>query len=350
MESVPLPQGRKASDVETKDLTAIPDPVITTLPAEKRAESKDLNVFGEKEARRLALGHLDRMIRLEPKVLRGDRPRAVHDFRVASRRFQQAFELLAPFLPHPEARRLCRRIRRCRKALSRVRDADVFTQWVENRLARKRVRRRETWKALLDYARDRHQRACERALRKFSKMNLAEAYVHLRRLLELSPEDEAVFTASLTVEKDFHKRLTEELERAWSRFKALSGQAMDAPGAGNIHRARIAAKKVRYLVEMMQQCEVPKSEEALAWLRELQRLLGHWHDFEIAEQVMVEAVARPAFVRERLDLASDILQLISQNRKVKDRFWNQFSGIALASERGLRASAWVESIITSVVR
>lgn len=332
--------------METKSLTSIPAPGTTVLPAANGSDSRDLTAFAWEKVRRLALEHLDRIIRLEPKVLRGHRPRAVHDFRVASRRFQQAFDLLAPFLPPPEARRLRRRVRRCRRALSRVRDGDVFIQRVEKRLARKQGSRRETWNAILDYVHDRHRRACEKALRKLSRINLAEAYVHLRRFLDPSPEDELPFSTSSTVEEDFHQRLAGELGRVWSQLEAQSGQVMDSPDAANIHRVRIAVKKVRYLVEMMQEFEVPNSEEALTWLKEVQRLLGYWHDSEIAEQLMVETVARSEFIREHLDLASGILKLVAQNRKAKERLWNQFSGMALASERSQRVTAWVENIIS----
>src|SRR6516225_5055134 len=44
----------------------------------------------------LALQQLDRFMSLEPKVLRGEDPEAIHDMRVASRRLQQFLDLIYP--------------------------------------------------------------------------------------------------------------------------------------------------------------------------------------------------------------------------------------------------------------
>ncbi|MGH9433818.1 MAG: CHAD domain-containing protein, partial [Terriglobia bacterium] len=70
------------------------------------------------QARQLALKQLDKLVALEPKVLRGNRREAVHALRVASRRLQEELDLIYAKPRPPEIRRLRRKIRRCRGLLS----------------------------------------------------------------------------------------------------------------------------------------------------------------------------------------------------------------------------------------
>src|SRR5438128_2359909 len=51
------------------------------------------------KVRKLALEQMNRFISLEPKVLKGNKPNAIHDMRVASRRLQQLLDLLYPAPP-----------------------------------------------------------------------------------------------------------------------------------------------------------------------------------------------------------------------------------------------------------
>ena len=91
----------------------------------------------------LAIKHLDRCVSLEPKVLQGDDPDAIHDLRVATRRLQQVIDLICPSPHSGEIRKLYRGLKRCRSSLSEVRNYDVLLERVDAALARKRTARRE---------------------------------------------------------------------------------------------------------------------------------------------------------------------------------------------------------------
>jgi len=47
---------------------------------------------------------------------------------------------------------------------------------------------------------------------------------------------------------------------------------------GVIHGVRIAAKQLRYLLEVAHEFDVAGSQATLAWLRKLRQYLGNWHD------------------------------------------------------------------------
>ncbi|MGH9342615.1 MAG: CHAD domain-containing protein [Terriglobia bacterium] len=276
------------------------------------------------KVRVVALHRLDQMMSREPSVLRGNKPAAIHDFRVASRRFQQAFDLLCPPEPAHGLLRLRRRIARSRKAVSAVRNYDVLIRLADKRLARKHSPRRETWDAVRDYLVKRRADAHARAAAKLGKSNLIQVYLRLRA--EIEPEALSNGNArhpaddlSSLGKGDFRKRLSQEIERIWGDFEKANGRARDSSDAPTIHSLRLAAKNLRYLVEIIHEFETPLSGEALHILRGLQDRLGKWHDLEVEERTLAKIAGRSRFVRDHLSVASDILRLIAQNRKSSSR-------------------------------
>jgi CHAD domain-containing protein len=275
--------------------------------------------------RKLALRRLNRMMRLEPRVLRGDDPDAIHDFRVASRRLQSALDFLMGSPRAAEIRKARRKIKRCRKACSAVRNCDVFIQHIEKALTRTRGPRREAWEAVLDYVRERRRKAHARASKKLGKLNFAQVYTRLRTHLEsdtLPPgaEPDSVFPeGSAGGDAQLHNGNFERLNQARANLEKYFAGAQGSSDVQAIHRARIATKKLRYLIEILDDLGVQSSRPVLTRLRELQQHLGDWHDLEVAEQMMEDMITQPGFLRERLDLAMQVLRLIAQTRKTKSR-------------------------------
>src|SRR5579875_3919623 len=109
--------------------------------------------------RKLALRRLNRMMRLEPRVLRGDDPDAIHDFRVASRRLQSALDFLMRSPQAAEIRKARRKIKRCRRACSEARNGHLFLARMDKFFAWCCGAHRETWEAVLDYVRERRRKA-----------------------------------------------------------------------------------------------------------------------------------------------------------------------------------------------
>jgi len=276
-------------------------------------------------ARKLALRRLNRMIRLEPKILRGDDPDAIHDFRVASRRLQSALDFLMGSPRAAGIRKARRKIKRCRKACSAVRNCDVFIQRIEKALTRTRGPCREAWEAVLDYVRERRRKAHAKASKKLGKLNFAQVYTLLRTHLEsdtphmsMEPGSE-LSEGSQGREAPFQNWIFERLNQARTNFEKYFARAQGSSDVQAIHRARIATKKLRYLMEILDHFGVQGSRPALTRLRELQQHLGDWHDLEVAEQMMEDMIAQPDFLRERLNLAMQVLRLIAQTRKAKSR-------------------------------
>ncbi len=350
LEAPPMNEIKDAAKANAIAAPAAPE--RSSLPAE--ATEPDTPPQPWEKVRQLALQQLDRFMALEPKVLRGDDPDAIHDIRVASRRLQQVLDLLCPAPRSGEIRRLRRNIRRCRRVLGEVRNCDVLLGRVEKSLARKRTARREAWLAFEQYLGERRAESFEKAIRKLSKANLADFYVRLRQRLApngAAPESghgpHALLVPGKRVEGDIHERITQDLERFWQAFETHMTQSHQDPRASLIHRTRIASKRLRYLIEVIHAFEVPGSAPALAWLRALQQHLGDWHDQEVLEQSMIDMIARPEFLRDHLELVMGVEKLILRNRAFKKKVEEKYFRMTKSSSEYERVKEWVGYVLSS---
>ncbi|MGD0125534.1 MAG: CHAD domain-containing protein [Terriglobia bacterium] len=303
------------------------------------------------KVRKLALRHLNRFISLEAKVLKGEDPDAIHDMRVASRRLQQILDLIFPAPLPREARRLRRKIRRCRRALGDVRNCDVLLEHAERRLARRRSSNREALTAVKQYIQERRSESFTRAIRKLSKLNLAVFYMRTKAILDrLGPKADQGHIAlppahtNGVVLEPFPARLAQALVRVWNEFEKQVAVSQSDPRATSIHAARIGAKRLRYLLEVVSQFGMPGSSQALAWLRRIQQHLGDWHDMEVLEEMIVEMMARPQFLRDHLPLALVTGKLILRNRATKQGFRDKYFRMTVNPPSHLEIKAWMEGL------
>jgi CHAD domain-containing protein len=326
----------------------------TSLPSVAQTPVQAEHLEAWNVVRDLALKQLNRFASLEPKVLKGDDPDAIHDMRVASRRLQQILDLAHP-KPRPrEVRRLRRSIQRCRRALGDVRNCDVLLGRVKIFLKRKRSARREAWTAVQHYLQARRSESLQKGLRKLSKVNLAIFYVNMKECLaqvgsapvpDRHPHTQA--PAELPSPEQFPERLAQVLEDAWNRFEEQIDLSHHDPRGPVIHGARITAKRLRYLLEVVHDFDVPGSAEALAWLRQLQQHLGDWHDLEVLEQMMIEMIARPDFLREHVPLVMQLEKLVLRNRDLKQEFQEHYFQMTGDSAELQRLKNWVGYLLES---
>jgi CHAD domain-containing protein len=334
--------------------STIPAAADPELPPEPVAVEGTLLLPGEEDRKKvqaLALRQLNRLISYEAKVLKGDDGDAIHDMRVASRRLQQMLDLLYPKPRPPELRRLRRQIRGCRQALGDVRNCDVLLELAGRSLGRKRSARREAWTAVQHFLMMRRAESSLQAMRKLGKINLAVFYVNLKEfLLHGNGHDHADshhHHGPVAPKHALAKDLTNSLDSAWRRFKDQVAQSHRQPLPEVIHAARIATKRLRYLLEVFHEFGVAGSADALVWLREIQQHLGDWHDLEVLEQMMIEMVARPEFLREHLALAMDVEKLILRNRENKRGFEEKYSRMSRDSAEMRRLKDWISYVLAS---
>jgi CHAD domain-containing protein len=247
-------------------------------------------------------------------------------------------------------------IRRCRRSLSEVRNCDVLLKSVGARLARKRTARREEWAAIEAYLHQRRSRNFEKALRKISKMNMTSFYVHLKGHLTVdgnkrhaAPHPHHLLDATTQEQTrvQLHERLGRSVNQVTQAFENQIEQSLNDSRASVVHAARIATKRIRYLIEVVRELGVAGSDEWLVWLRQIQRHLGEWHDLEVLEQIMIEMVARPEFLRDHLEIAMGVQKLIVRNRIAKKVLKERYLALAQDSSDLRRMKEWAGYLLAS---
>jgi len=306
------------------------------------------------KVRKLALRHLNRFVSLEAKVLKGDDPDAIHDMRVASRRLQQVLDLIFPKPQPREVRRLRRKIRRCRRVLGDLRNCDVLLQQVEGRLARKRCPDREAWTAVKEHLQERRSKSFTRSIRKLSKVNLAVSYMRAKEILDRlrpTPGQDPGLHPSVHPNRPalepFPVRLTQALAGVWREFEEQVAASHREKTAASVHAARIGAKRLRYLLEVVNQFGIPGGSGALTWLKKIQQHLGDWHDMEVLEEMIIEMIVRTEFWHDQLPLALATGKLILRNRTTKQGFTEKYFQMTQDSPHYQEIKNWAEGLLPS---
>ncbi|MGH9434424.1 MAG: CHAD domain-containing protein [Terriglobia bacterium] len=278
------------------------------------------------KVRAIALRRLDEVARAQANIARRDKPGDLHDFRVASRRLEQALDLLRSAEMRLGVRRLQRRLARARKSISDVRNYDVFLDRLDKILVRPKAPQREAWRAVRDYLEKKRARKHNKAARKFAKLNLPRTCAGLRSALKSNQRFAGkrsrvskTSTAAAPPPGGFCELAAAEAERLWEAVEEANRDARDSSDASAIHALRLAVKRLRYLMEIIDTVEVPVNGNELSSLRGAQRRLGEWHDLEMGERLLAQMAGRPKFVHRQPRLARDILKLMTQSRQARGR-------------------------------
>lgn len=242
----------------------------------------------------------ERMAADLPSAVRGDSD-GIHDVRVASRRLRAALPI-AGEAARVDVRALSRDVRRVTRALSAVREADVVRDLIQalpggdGRMPAAIAHvdaRCARWRA-------REGKAARAALEKLDAPHLASRLDALADALAEAAE--AQMAAAFVAETRRRLRvLAEALDEAGMVYAVEP-----------LHRLRIAAKKLRYVLETGSRALPGIGARATRRLRRLQGRLGHLHDMQMAQQYVrmaaAEALATPSLGAElaNLDRALEI--------------------------------------------
>jgi CHAD domain-containing protein len=111
----------------------------------------------------------------------------------------------------------------------------------------------------------------------------------------------------------------DRLDQRLAEFELLASEAHAATKPAELHQLRIAAKRVRYLLELVSEMGFGNATRALLWLRSLQDRIGDWHDLEALEDEIVGIVSRQKFLKEHLAEGGVMLQAAAHLQNKKDQ-------------------------------
>jgi CHAD domain-containing protein len=269
-------------------------------------------------------------------VITTDEVEAVHKMRVTTRRLQASLDLLEGKV---KVRPLKRRLRRWRRMLSSVRNYDVFLLMIEQEAASRRGAR-EQYELLTIVLQKRRAKLAARVKKYLAKVDVVEqlgsrlslSSAAISRLWEQPVTNEVDPTAE-SLAADFGEasavepgdsfepeapfpaidelaaamRAAERLEQRMAEFNAMAARSHPTTHPSELHQLRIAAKRVRYLLEAITAMGFGEATQALTWLRTLQDRIGDWHDLEALEEEIILLVSRRRFTKEHLKEAAGLL-------------------------------------------
>jgi len=268
-----------------------------------RQSSGLLDLPAHAGAIRIARLYLDRagqaIRRLEK---RGD-AEALHDFRVSLRRLHSNLLAYSPYVATAVSPKQLRKMGKLASATSGGRDAEVHLAWLESRQLDLRIEEAPGIELLREELerrlREGYEEAVARAPRKFRKLDRK-----LRGRLE------ALETAAAAGGLDDGVRFETAIERCLSDYAeqldAQFAEVHTAADEAEAHRARIRAKRLRYILEPIAG-DIENVDGLLGRLKELQDLLGHLRDAQLLAGLVAELETRaavpPATVLDASDFA-----------------------------------------------
>jgi CHAD domain-containing protein len=257
--------------------------------------------------RRLIIKRLHRFAALVPKVIEGEEPEAVHDVRVWSRRLQQALSVFFP-KPRPgKVRKLRRMLRRIRRTLGEWRNGDVMLALVEEEWRRTPEQpKRRAWELVRDSLQPKRSRQVSEARKKLLKHDVENSSMRLLDLLEASISREQTQEAA--------EALRQSVGRAWSRWQSAVAQAQAIRDTASIHAFRIATKRLRYRLELSHELGDSRAQPVVRWLKDLQEILGRWHDRETLHRGIADTLCQPEILMHQPASARMLLDEVEQGR------------------------------------
>ena len=319
-------------------------PIHTTEPAKCDAGKQECWEWAK--LRKIALRQMDKFIDLLPLVFRNEDLTAVNRMRVTCRRLEEIVELVY-VKPRPShIKKLRRRLRLCRKTLGKLRNCDALLALAKSSIAAKRPDS-DAWEALQDYLQQSRSRIAARSLEKLGRVNLALPYLRMKRDFSLTKKHNGHTHVAVThaAAGIVYRRIVRSLDDRWRNFADAIEKSRHDPCEHVIHGMRIAAKRLRYLTEVMAKLHIEGSKEALDWLKSVQATIGTWHDLEIMERMMRDIVIHKNSFHVEHVVAEHIERLIRHNQEIKRDSAERFFQITRHSPDYQQLKRWVELVL-----
>lgn len=217
-------------------------------------------------------------------------PEALHDFRVALRRLRSVLRAYRRPLRAQVPDRVRRRLRRIARATGVSRDIEVQLIWLESQREGLRPRDRTGLRWLVARLRAAKQQAdvaAEVRLDRSLPAVTGDLEQRLRQAAMADPDDGEVTLADVTADR---------LEGYVRRFARRMATVRALEHQDEAHAARIAGKRVRYLLEPIIASE-SLAADLLPSFKGIQDLLGDMHDAEVLERTITRAIGDAAVER-----------------------------------------------------
>lgn len=258
------------------------------------------------------------------RALRSWDVHSIHQARVTTRRLTAATDLLRPLLSDDPRRAFAKSLKKLRRTLGALRDADVMllhleamrispscaagAGWVTNRLRERRADLR------------RHAARGPSASKFIAGL---AGWVDLEYEVRESQQ-----TAGLLLRRIVPTQMRAFAERAdrvaRPRQNGAPTQGTDAASTDNVHELRIAGKLLRYTLELAEPLGFDLPRSVTRSFKKLQDALGLWHDFAVLTEETLRLALDAHLAARQPDVCGSVLQLArvcwEKGRRHLDRF------------------------------
>jgi CHAD domain-containing protein len=248
----------------------------------------------------------------------------VHRMRVASRRLRAAIKLFKPVLPTNKGDIWRDKIRKIGRALGKARQLDVQIKFLEATKGKLQSNRNiaQTEKVIDDLKKKRKQEQ-KKIYRKLIDFHIKEELPGLKDWLKaLSPSSHKCAMDSYVTKKraTILKRLDKLLKFSPYVYKPKSIK--------KLHRMRIAAKKLRYALEILRPWYGVKIDKYICASRIIQDSLGKIHEFDVLGHTLVGYLNKKdkAFNKTVICLMEKYSGLRKKSYRTFVRFWDDLQG------------------------
>jgi CHAD domain-containing protein len=265
-------------------------------------------------------------------------PEAIHQSRVATRRMKAALDLLKPVLARKPRRKFGRVMRKLRRRLGPLRDADVMIEHLQEIAGEGKYPRAVEWLSQrLCRERDEQRRAS-------AKGRPAEAVIE--KLAKWQPVRQEVAGAHEAVDSLLAESLHLQLDMFAEQADRLARGNPDPEGPPPVrqdpHELRISGKALRYTLEMavVQGHDLPGS--LTKTFKKMQDALGLWHDYVVLAERATRAGIDEMLAHHEPELMAEILDLVrhvlGRSTDQLDKFKRQWSDEGEAIAKAIRTS------------
>lgn len=263
-------------------------------------------------------------------ALRRKNTEDIHDLRVASRRIRTCLSLFSDYLPSRKSKPWVKDIKTITQSYGRVRDLDVQIDLLNNL-----YKTAQDKSMLAGLRRVRLRLRQKRAKQESETRALTAAILENPTLLEMQNWAESIIASPNSVEDNSIKLFQtaySQIQTRLDEFLFFEVFIFDPERINELHQMRIAAKHLRYALEIFSDFYSSKTDFALDIARKTQQILGEIHDADVWSMYLPRFLNREqARVNHFYGYISPFnrlkpgIEFLLENRKTeRERLYNQF--------------------------
>jgi CHAD domain-containing protein len=265
-----------------------------------------------------------RLIALQVRALRdklpiavaGRDPEGVHKMRVATRRLRALCSFFASLARTALRQRVEGDLKGLTKALGKVRELDVTLITLRGLALRNTGTTSLALEGVLARLLRRQRRARAAMLRTFGNIDLDQLERRLGRLMETPPQTAALGPPLQELVSEWIAELMDLTRR--SITNEVEAQPTREAELASLHQKRIAAKKLRYALEIASELPATRVGPLVKELKHLQEVLGRLHDEDVLVSWLRLQEERERR-RERPLMATEIHGLVQRRLRILSR-------------------------------